>query len=400
MSLPHSLKETYQELSHAYQDKVKQVQKLEARVAHAETNLARLKGILTDARRARRVAMKKMKASKHALQVSETIDLVDSGGDQKEAVKDEKVPALKDDVPDEIHSVIAAVHHDEKVHSSTIIDLCDDDEVIVNERQAMMGVDTHEESAGMDVREEAVDHNDVEETATADGHAEEEASSVAPADFGVDKNACVTQGEIDDEVEEKGEEEEDDGEEEEDALSYCDERADYDDDNDDDKDFRERPILILPSGMADRQLRRSVGRTRDELNKLPKIRQYMNDCKFGQAVVSHKRGRVYAITLNDQWNVLVKRVDELQEWYVGVGAMRRKNANLVAQSAVPIPVFQSPKVKERTCKIHYVGHYSVLSMHKLKGQPDIMKKERQLLVRFSFTHFDVTFARIIAGTIG
>jgi hypothetical protein len=125
----------------------------------------------------------------------------------------------------------------------------------------------------------------------------------------------------------------------------------------------------------------------------------MDDCKIGQAVVSHKRGRVFAITLNDQWNVLPTDVYCEQEWYVGFGLMRRRNANLAAKTAIPIPLFHAPKMKERTCNIYNVGHYSVIAIHELESPRLFMKKERQLLVRLSFTHFDVNFADIIAGKV-
>jgi hypothetical protein len=423
MSNEISLKRTYLECSQSHQAKDKRVRELETQLERMQARMARLKRRLIKARWERRVTKKKMKVAKDACDLqSETIDLVASedvekfdvnavlsnadveadtgvkceddtkgsffidlcgddaddadartkvdGGDDEKAVdaadmKDEEKVVVNSSLAGSVVGPAGAKCEDDSP-SYSFVDLCDDDE------------DDGSEKVKVDINEKAVDDGEEKDKADAVPSGLGARATFPAWDHNWNRKVAM---EIHD-VEMEGDDDDD-----------------YPDSDGDDEEYEEvhqKAELILAADMAGQLLKRSVGRTRKELNKIPNIGKYMKDCQFGQGVVSHKGGRVYAITLNDQWNVLAKRVDEDQEWYVGTGALRRRNAKLVAKSTIPIPFFQSPKIGERTCKIYYVGHYSLIHMRELEDDPEIMRKKRQLVLVFSFTHFDACFARIIA----
>eukprot|EP00536_Pseudo-nitzschia_multiseries_P002187 jgi/Psemu1/283542/fgenesh1_pg.29_\ len=142
-------------------------------------------------------------------------------------------------------------------------------------------------------------------------------------------------------------------------------------------------------------LKSSIGRTREELNAIDDIVHFMGSCRFAQSVVCSKFGTVHAIILNDEFNSLAQRNDELQTWYVGVGPGRKREAMLVGASRSTIPIFHAPKIEYTTRELFYVGHYKVKHIEEL--DPPIVKKEIEcdMRVTFAFDRFDKRLDSII-----
>jgi len=145
----------------------------------------------------------------------------------------------------------------------------------------------------------------------------------------------------------------------------------------------------------ERWLQSSIGRTREKLNTIDDMVQYIGSCKFGQSCICSKFGKVHAIVLNDEWNHLVETHDEPQLWYVGVGPGRKRDANLVAACPQTIPLFHAPKIQYNTKELFYVGHYKVLNIKEYNPPIVINDQERQLLLTFTFVEFDNNLAAII-----
>jgi len=154
---------------------------------------------------------------------------------------------------------------------------------------------------------------------------------------------------------------------------------------------RIRPTYIP----KERWLQSSIGRTREKLNTIDDMVQYIGSCKFGQSCICSKFGKVHAIVLNDEWNHLVETHDEPQLWYVGVGPGRKRDANLVAACPQTIPLFHAPKIQYNTKELFYVGHYKVLNIKEYNPPIVINDQERQLLLTFTFVEFDNKLATII-----
>jgi len=142
-------------------------------------------------------------------------------------------------------------------------------------------------------------------------------------------------------------------------------------------------------------LKSSIGRTREELNAIDDMVQYMGSCKFGMSCVCSKFGIVHAVVLNDEWNNLAQRNDEPQLWYVGLGPKRKRDARLVGASQSPIPIFQAPKLEYTTKELFYVGHYKVMDVEEFN--PPIVKKEteRDMRLTLAFDRFDKRLDSII-----
>ncbi len=155
--------------------------------------------------------------------------------------------------------------------------------------------------------------------------------------------------------------------------------------------IRQRPNDIPP----ERWLKSSIGWTRQELNNIDDMVQYMGSCQFGQSVVVSKFGKVHAIILNDEWNVLAQRNDEYQYWYVGLGPGRKRDARLVGASQTSIPIFHAPKIEFMTKELFYVGHYKVKDIEELNPSVIEMDKERDMRVTFAFEKFDKRLNSII-----
>ena len=148
----------------------------------------------------------------------------------------------------------------------------------------------------------------------------------------------------------------------------------------------------------ERWLQSSLGRTRDELNSIDDMVQYMGSCQFSQQCVCSKFGKVHAIVLNDEWNDLVVTNDEKQYWYVGVGPGRKRQANLVVSDCAQqkgIPIFHAPKIRYKTKQLFYVGHYKVLKIEEYDPPIVINGMERQLLITLTYVEFDTALATII-----
>ena len=142
-------------------------------------------------------------------------------------------------------------------------------------------------------------------------------------------------------------------------------------------------------------LKSSIGRTREELNAIDDMVQYMGSCKFGMSCVCSKFNIVHAVVLNDEWNNLAQRNDEPQIWYVGLGPKRKRDARLVGASQSPIPIFQAPKLEYTTKELFYVGHYKVMGVEEFN--PPIVEKEteRDMKLTLAFDRFDKRLDSII-----
>ena len=155
--------------------------------------------------------------------------------------------------------------------------------------------------------------------------------------------------------------------------------------------LRPRPSDIPPKHW----LKSSVGRTRQELNNIDDMVQYMGSCQFGQSVIVSKFGVVHAIVLNDEWNKLAQRNDEYQFWYVGLGPGRKRDARLVGAAKSSIPIFHAPKMEYTTKELFYVGHYMVIDLEELDPPIVEMEKERDMKITFGFENFDERLDSII-----
>ena len=155
--------------------------------------------------------------------------------------------------------------------------------------------------------------------------------------------------------------------------------------------LRPRPSSIPPESW----LKSSVGRTREELNSIDDMVQYMGSCQFGKSVILSQFGKVYAIILNDEWNTLAQRNDEYQFWYVGLGPGRKRDARLVGASESSIPIFHAPKEQYSTKELFYVGHYKVKKLEELETPVIEMEKERDMKITFVFEKFDERLDSII-----
>mmetsp|Transcript_11808 Transcript_11808/g.29933 ORF Transcript_11808/g.29933 Transcript_11808/m.29933 type:complete len:445 (-) Transcript_11808:29-1363(-) len=155
--------------------------------------------------------------------------------------------------------------------------------------------------------------------------------------------------------------------------------------------FRDRTSNIPP----ERWLKSSVGRTREELNNIDDMVQYMGSCQFGKSVVISMFGTVHAIILNDEANVLVQRNDDYQYWYVGLGPGRKRDARLVGASQSTIPIFHAPQMEYQTKELFYVGHYRVKDIEELNPPIVEMSKERDMKITFAFEKFDERLDSII-----
>lgn len=154
---------------------------------------------------------------------------------------------------------------------------------------------------------------------------------------------------------------------------------------------RDRPHNVPPEVW----LRSSIGRTREELNAIDDMVQYVGSCQFNQSVVYSKFGVVYAIVLNDELNELAQRTDQPQYWYVSLGPGRKRDARLVGASQSTIPLFHAPKIEYNTKELFYVGHYKVMNVEDL--DPPIIQNEieRDMRVTFAFDRFDQKLDSII-----
>ena len=97
----------------------------------------------------------------------------------------------------------------------------------------------------------------------------------------------------------------------------------------------------------------------------------MSDCQFGQPSICQEGGKLYALVLNDEWNVFTTHEEDHQVFFVcaleGDGTDRgTKDATLLAETTTPIMLFHSYEVKEKSTKIHCVGHYKVSNFEELE----------------------------------
>ena len=150
------------------------------------------------------------------------------------------------------------------------------------------------------------------------------------------------------------------------------------------------------------QLVRSVGRTRKELNALVRSGDFsrMKEktgifAKFAIASVATKGGKVSHLVLNDVWNRLVTRRNEIQDFEVGVGAGKAKYAELLASvCSTGIPFFHAEK---KTKILFYVGHWTPLKSETVKYRrpKTFMGKPRQMRIRLKFVRYDKKIDKVM-----
>ena len=170
--------------------------------------------------------------------------------------------------------------------------------------------------------------------------------------------------------------------------------------------------------------RRSVGRTREWLNKNLDFTHdgcgfttKFSQCGFGSKTVRTKCV-IQWIVLNDAMNDLVSSFDETQKFYVGTGSNKHKfGTALIEQisgtidggggaggggagagasnctndkNGRAVAFFQAPKKGEKTKNLYYVGHWVPTSYELFpKDQPFLYKNcPRQMVIELQFSHFD------------
>lgn len=173
-------------------------------------------------------------------------------------------------------------------------------------------------------------------------------------------------------------------------------------------------------------LRKSEQRTRRQLNQsLQSLNRFGIIAKFGQCVVSSNHRKVSHVTLNDNWNIEPRKIDDTLEWWLGTGTERLRQASLLdpCQYKQPnggIPIFWA-KNKKDSCSssddkrllcqsqrsngggggggaalCYYIGHYDCISLQKLDTFIMIKTEERQAVLTLQFNHFHDELANQIA----
>lgn len=158
-----------------------------------------------------------------------------------------------------------------------------------------------------------------------------------------------------------------------------------------------KPTVI---GIEDCALQRSVGHTRQVLNKHLAALGLMY---FGQTVLSCRNGRISHLTLNLDWNDLPQDQSGRLQWWLGKGPTRLAKVQPLNVSQHPdqpaIPIFWAEKQKRAgkggaLCR--YVGHFKCVTFDTTYSKV-MYKKEAQALLEFEFVHFDEVLADKLAN---
>ena len=155
---------------------------------------------------------------------------------------------------------------------------------------------------------------------------------------------------------------------------------------------------------ATSKLRRSEGRTREELNR--HLADLGLKAKFGQTVVSAKEGVLSHLTFNvGDWNNLPQTEQEPFIWWLGDGEKRLRLANHVNPDATPqpiagVPVFFAVKRKQGGALCYYGGHFTTASFVNLPVDQRLMYKDRhrQARIELRFHHFQDALAAAVNAT--
>ena len=161
--------------------------------------------------------------------------------------------------------------------------------------------------------------------------------------------------------------------------------------------------------LAASALRRSSGRTREQLNahlaSLPGL-----SAKFGVPVVSKLNGVVSHLTFNvGAWNDLPRNEDTPFEWWLGAPEPgkdnnRLRDANLInphvhaEQSAGGYPLFFAAKRQQKGGALCcYGGHFTTRSFRLLNEQEKFAFKaiNRQAKIELAFSHYDEALAAAV-----
>lgn len=153
--------------------------------------------------------------------------------------------------------------------------------------------------------------------------------------------------------------------------------------------------------LAASALRRSGGRTRDQLN--PHLSALGLAAMFGQQVVSMRHGVVSHLTfVIGDWNVLPPSANVPFVWWLGTGPKRLPTANLInpahhTQPQGGVPVFFAIKRSSGGALCYYGGHYETRSFVVLSEEQLVKFKdrERQARIELHFSHFDEALAAAV-----
>jgi len=156
-----------------------------------------------------------------------------------------------------------------------------------------------------------------------------------------------------------------------------------------DKTLSHQSTRIQPSqvGINNTHMRRSIGHTRDVLNR--HLAELKLDC-FGQGVVSGKGGRISHLTLTMDWNDLPMNEQGRLQWYLGKGQRRLSLAQPLDPEVYqqkPLPIFWAEKQKKKGGSLcFYVGHFQCVRFE--KNLHVSYKQDAQALLEFEFQYFD------------
>ena len=148
-------------------------------------------------------------------------------------------------------------------------------------------------------------------------------------------------------------------------------------------------------------LRRSAGRTRDQLNR--HLGALGLSARFGVPVVSAREGALSHLTLNDTWNRLPRHEGETFEWWLGAGAGRLRLArhldpDTCTQPRGGVPLFWAESAGASGGAIcRYVGHFACVHFWMLGKSIEYLERSRQALIELAFDHYDERLAEAIAA---
>jgi hypothetical protein len=147
-------------------------------------------------------------------------------------------------------------------------------------------------------------------------------------------------------------------------------------------------------------LRKSMGRTRERLNKSRDVVSLLQGSKFAQCCLGTKslngRTQITFLVLNDEMNEFVSSQKELQEFYLGTGSSKKKFGIALRKQEEAFPFFHAPK-KRKTNDIYYVGHWKQIKSEALEPPHNFMGCPRQMRFVLEFVRYDEMLDKAIAA---
>jgi hypothetical protein len=147
-------------------------------------------------------------------------------------------------------------------------------------------------------------------------------------------------------------------------------------------------------------LRKSMGRTRERLNKSRDVVSLLQGSKFAQCCLGTKslngRTQITFIVLNNEMNEFVSSQKESQEFYLGTGSSKKKFGIALRKQEEAVPFFHAPK-KRKTNDIYYVGHWKQIKSEALEPPHNFMGCPRQIRFVLEFVRYDEMLDKAIAA---